>query len=46
MVGPIKPGDFVADDFETLATYENHKRVQPVYEALLHVHESLVNATK
>ncbi|TBU43432.1 glycosyltransferase family 24 protein [Dichomitus squalens] len=46
VVGPIKPGEFVAGDFETLAAYENHKRVQPVYEALLDVHKSLENATK
>lgn len=46
MVGPIKPGEFVAGDFETLAAYENHKRVKPVVNALLDVHESLASATR
>ncbi|KAI8974783.1 glycosyltransferase family 24 protein [Trametes punicea] len=41
VVGPIKPGDFLAEDFETLATLEHHKRAQPVYEALLSLYEPL-----
>lgn len=46
MVGPIAPGEFIAGDFESLAAYEHHKRVQPVYEALLAVHEPINEATK
>ncbi|EIW54691.1 glycosyltransferase family 24 protein [Trametes versicolor FP-101664 SS1] len=46
VVGPIAPGEFIAGDFESLAAYEHHKRVQPVYEALLAVHEPISEATK
>ncbi|KAH9848797.1 glycosyltransferase family 24 protein [Lenzites betulinus] len=41
VVGPMQPGEFIAGDFETLAAFEYHKRVQPVYEALLSVSESV-----
>ena len=33
-MGPLAPGEFVADDFKTLASYEYRKRVGPVVEAL------------
>lgn len=46
VVGPIAPGEFIAGDFESLTAYEHHKRVQPVYEALLAVHEPISEATK
>lgn len=46
MVGPIASGEFIAGDFESLAAYEHHKRVQPVHEALLAVHEHITEATK
>ena len=46
VVGPIKPGEFVAGDFETLAAYEHHKRVKPVVDALLDVHPSSADATR
>ncbi|KAI1789267.1 glycosyltransferase family 24 protein [Ganoderma leucocontextum] len=46
VVGPIKPGEFVAGDFETLAAYESHKRVKPVVDALLDVSESHRDATR
>ncbi|KAI0754012.1 glycosyltransferase family 24 protein [Daedaleopsis nitida] len=45
-VGPIKPGEFLAEDFAALATYENRKRVLPVHEALLDVYEPLKGASK
>ncbi|OBZ72146.1 UDP-glucose:glycoprotein glucosyltransferase, partial [Grifola frondosa] len=34
VAGPMHPGEFVSDDFKMLATYEYHKRVKPVEEAL------------
>ncbi|PIL30079.1 hypothetical protein GSI_07656 [Ganoderma sinense ZZ0214-1] len=46
VVGPIKPGEFVAGDFETLAAYEHHRRVQPVVDALLEVHGASAEATR
>ncbi|KAI0641470.1 glycosyltransferase family 24 protein [Trametes meyenii] len=46
LAGPMSPGEFLADDFETLAAFEHHKRVKPVHEALLAVQESLQNATR
>ncbi|KAI0676218.1 glycosyltransferase family 24 protein [Trametes maxima] len=46
LAGPMNPGEFLADDFETLAAFEHHKRVKPVHEALLAVQESLQNATR
>ncbi|KAI0823499.1 glycosyltransferase family 24 protein [Trametes gibbosa] len=41
VVGPMQPGEFISGDFETLAAFEHHKRVQPVHEALLSVLESV-----
>ena len=42
----MKPGEFVAGDFEALAAYEHYKRVKSVYEALLDVFEPLKDAIK
>ncbi|KAL6299204.1 glycosyltransferase family 24 protein [Sparassis latifolia] len=41
VVGPLLPGGFVAEDFETLMTYELRKRVEPVVEALENIFGSL-----
>ncbi|KAI0367405.1 glycosyltransferase family 24 protein [Pilatotrama ljubarskyi] len=46
VVGPMRSGDFLAGDFETLATFEHYKRVQPVHEALLAVYDSVRDASK
>ncbi|KAI0353822.1 glycosyltransferase family 24 protein [Trametes cingulata] len=46
VVGPMRPGEFLADDFATLATFEHYKRVQPVHEALLTVHQPFGDASK
>ena len=34
IIGPIAPGEFTAEDFQTLQDYELVKRVQPVLSAL------------
>ena len=34
VVGPIKPGEFTAEDYRILEDYELAKRVQPVLSAL------------
>jgi len=34
IIGPIAPGEFTAEDFQTLQDYELAKRVQPVLSAL------------
>ncbi|KAJ3001154.1 hypothetical protein NUW54_g6613 [Trametes sanguinea] len=46
LVGPMPPGEFLADDFETLIAFEHHRRVQPAYEALSAVHEAIHEASK
>ncbi|KAH9887933.1 glycosyltransferase family 24 protein [Cubamyces lactineus] len=46
VVGPMPPGEFLADDFETLTAFEHFKRVQPVHEALLSVYEPLKDGSK
>jgi hypothetical protein len=33
-VGPIQPGDFLAEDFKELESFEYKKRTQPVIETL------------
>ena len=33
-MGPIQPGDFLAEDFKELEIFEYKKRTQPVVEAL------------
>jgi UDP-glucose:glycoprotein glucosyltransferase len=43
MIGPIGPGDFVADDFLVLEGLELSKRVYPVVEALHDIVESFEN---
>lgn len=42
IIGPIDEGEFVAEDFTTLAEYEMSKRVGPVLRAYTNVtgHES------
>lgn len=41
LVGPMRPNDFIADDFGLLEAYELRKRVGPAVAALQSVHESL-----
>lgn len=33
-MGPLAPGDLIAEDIEQLLAYENRKRVGPVVQAL------------
>lgn len=40
-MGPIGPGELLADDFETLLSYELRKRTGPVVEALVGINPSV-----
>ncbi|KAH9946426.1 glycosyltransferase family 24 protein [Epithele typhae] len=46
VVGPLKSGVFVADDFDALAAYEFSKRTEPVRDALLDVYAPLKQANR
>ncbi|KAG9088588.1 hypothetical protein FS749_002047, partial [Ceratobasidium sp. UAMH 11750] len=45
-IGPLRGRDFVASDFETLASYEAAKRVSPVVTALTTVYEDITNLSR
>ena len=46
VVGPIQPGQFIAEDFAALAAYEHHKRTKPVLEALVDMYPPLQDAPR
>ncbi|QRV75871.1 glycosyltransferase family 24 protein [Ceratobasidium sp. AG-Ba] len=45
-IGPLRGSDFVAADFEALASYELAKRVSPVVDALTSAHENLTELSR
>ncbi|KAI0628063.1 glycosyltransferase family 24 protein [Trametes polyzona] len=46
VVGPMRPGEFVAGDFTDLTTFEHFKRVQAVHDALIDVQKSIREASR
>ena len=41
VVGPIGPGELIAEDFHALTAYEYRKRVSPIVTALTEILDSI-----